>query len=102
MSEQLDLFPEMRPAIDRAREIIHGDREKTYGNPDKNFRAIAKMWTAYLESRLNLRHLPVELTGKDVCWMMNLLKTARAAHDLEYPDNPVDAIGYIANVERCK
>lgn len=100
--EQLELFPELSAtSLDKAKEIIYGDREGTYGSPDKNLKTIAKMWTAYLESRLNMRNLRVDLTPVDVCWMMNLLKTARAAHDSTHKDNEVDAIGYIALIERC-
>ena len=102
MAEQLELFPEFsQTLLDKAKEIIYGDREKTYGTPDKNLKTIARMWSAYLESRLNMRNLPVELNAVDVCWMMNLLKTARAAHDQSWGDNPVDAIGYLALTERC-
>lgn len=102
MTEQLELFPELsKTYLDKAKEIIYGDREKTYGTPDKNLKTIARMWSAYLESRLNMRNLPVELNAVDVCWMMNLLKTARAAHDQSWGDNPVDAIGYLALTERC-
>lgn len=102
MAEQLELFPEFsQTALDKAKEVIYGDREKTYGTPDKNLKIIAKMWSAYLEGRMNMRSLPVELNAKDVCWMMNLLKTARAAHDQTHDDNVVDAIGYVALTERC-
>lgn len=102
MAEQLELFPEFsRTVLDEARDIIYGDREKTYGSPDKNLRIIAKMWTAYLEGRLNMRSLPVDINAEDVCWMMNLLKTARASHDQGHPDNRTDAIGYLALSERC-
>lgn len=102
MAEQLELFPEFsQTVIDKAKEIIYGDREKTYGTPDKNLKVVARMWSAYLESRINMRNLPVELNAKDVCWMMTLLKTARAAHDQTHEDNAVDAIGYIALTERC-
>ena len=102
MAEQLELFPEFsQTVIDKAKEIIYGDREKTYGTPDKNLKTIARMWSAYIESRINMRNLPVELNAKDVCWMMALLKTARAANDQSHEDNAVDAIGYIALTERC-
>ena len=103
MEKQLELFPEFsRTVLDKAEDIVYGDREKTYGAPDKNLKTIAKMWTAYLESRLNMRSLPVPIVAADVCWMMNLLKASRASHDHTYEDNVVDAIGYLANVERCK
>lgn len=102
MAEQLELFPELsHNVLDKAKAIIYGDREGTYGRPDKNLKAIAKMWSAYIESKFNMRSLPHELTLEDVCWMMTLLKAARAAHDTSYEDNLVDAVGYLALIDRC-
>ena len=100
--EQLELFEKDRPAIDRARDIVYGDREQTYGAPDKNLKNIADLWNTYLRGRMNMRNLPVNLNAQDVCWMMTLLKAARAAHDQTHDDNVVDGIGYLANIDRCK
>lgn len=98
MSEQLKLFPD---AIDEARDIIHGDREKTYGSPARNLTAVAAMWQAYLEVLLD-KDSEFRLTAEDVCAMMSLLKAARFANDPTHRDNIVDAIGYWALIERCR
>ena len=83
-------------ALDEAKKIIYGDREKTYGKPSKNLDCIAKLWTAYLES-VGGR----ELENKDVAIMMVLLKAARLANDPYHLDSVVDICGYAALVERC-
>lgn len=106
MEEQLELFPELAPkaAIDQAREIIYGDREKTYGNPSRNLQAIAEMWNAYIGVKLDRAEREGDswfLNAKDVCALMSLLKAARFANSPDHVDNVVDAIGYWALVERC-
>lgn len=98
MNTQLELPLEEPSSIDKAREIIYGDREKTYGSPDKNLTAIATMWSAYMTSKFNIK---VDINAKDVCVLMSLLKAARFANDQTHSDNIVDAIGYWALIERC-
>jgi hypothetical protein len=85
--------------LDEAREIIYGDREKTYGSPDKNLCAIAGYWSNHLLTRFGVHH---EITGADVCIMMTLLKAARLGNDLTHRDSLVDAAGYLALLERIQ
>ena len=87
-----------KTAIDQAKEIIYGDREKTYGHPAKNLETIALMWSGYLSSKFDA---PVVLDAHDVCMMMPLLKIAREANHRN-DDNPVDIIGYAALTDRIK
>lgn len=106
MEEQLELFPVDYPAqretaLDSAKRIIYGDREKTYGSPARNLECVARMWSAYLDTKLSANAGKLAINSKDVCAMMNLLKTARFANDPEHIDNVVDGIGYWALVERC-
>lgn len=82
--------------LKEAHTIIYGDREKTYGHPSKNLKAIATMWTTYLQS-VGSR----SLTSQDVCVMMILLKGARLANDPAHRDSVVDICGYAALIERC-
>jgi hypothetical protein len=70
---------------DKAKEIIHGDREKTYGEPGKNLNVIAGMWSAYLCA---------DISAADVCNMMALLKIARLRNTPGHEDSMVDLIGY--------
>ena len=70
---------------DKAKEIIHGDREKTYGELGKNLNVIAGMWSAYLRA---------DISAADVCNMMALLKIARLRNTPGHEDSMVDLIGY--------
>lgn len=82
--------------LEEAKNIIYGDREKTYGKPSKNLDTIAQMWTAYVTSS-GL----TEFSAKDVAVMMVLVKAARLANDINHRDSIVDICGYAALIERC-
>lgn len=83
-------------AIDLAKEIIYGDREETYGHPSKNLVSISQLWTIYLHQKYGVN---VIVNAEDVCWMMNLLKMSRQMNSAKQ-DNIVDAIGYLALIDR--
>jgi len=85
--------------LDEAKEIIYGDREKTYGSPEKNLCAIAVYWSNHLYTRFGVY---LDITGSDVCVMMTLLKAARLGNDLKHRDSLVDAVGYLALLERIQ
>lgn len=81
-----------KSVLDEAKEIIYGDREKTYGHPSKNLKVIAKFWGEYIGTKLD---------AKDVAVMMILLKVARLRNDINHKDSIVDICGYAALIERC-
>lgn len=92
--------PEAKSSIlDEAKRIIYGDREKTYGSPDKNLTLIALLWAEYLDGKYGTAH---PLNVDDVCLMMVLLKVARLANDSEHRDSQVDLAGYVALMERVQ
>lgn len=76
-----------------ANEIIYGDREKTYGAPDKNLQLIADLWGPYLQRTV---------TVDDVCNLMILLKVARLRNQPTHKDSQVDICGYAALMERVQ
>ena len=78
---------------EKAKKIVYGDREKTYGDPGKNLRMIAGMWSAYLD---------IEITPEQVCDMMVQLKIARLKSSPYHEDSKVDIIGYTLLKERLK
>jgi hypothetical protein len=78
---------------DKARDIVYGDREKTYGHPSKNLKVVADLWSAYLSTQVN---------AQDVCNLMILFKVARLRNDPEHEDSKVDIIGYTLLMERLK
>jgi len=82
--------------LQEAHKVIYGDREKTYGRPDKNLTVIARMWDAYLGRPYGT------LSPLDVCNMMVLLKTARLANDPTHRDSLIDICGYAALSERVQ
>lgn len=92
--QKQDTKPESKTnCLGKARDIVHGDREKTYGDPGKNLRLIAQYWSA---------HTGITITETDVCIMMMLLKIARLRNDPEHDDSWIDIIGYAALKERIR
>lgn len=75
--------------LGEAAAIVDGSREADYGPPERNLGRIAGMWSAYLE---------VEITPRDVAWMMVQLKSSR---DRNRPkrDNLTDGAGYLRLAE---
>lgn len=101
-NKQLEPQPAQPPKsiLQEAHEIIFGDREQTYGSPDKNLQVIADFWTVHLRAR-GLVSQNEDLTINDVCGMMILLKQARLANNPTHRDSLVDIAGYAALQNVC-
>lgn len=84
--------------LTEAEEIIYGDREQTHGEPSKNLRAIAGIWTSILQSLLKD---DVRISEQLVCLMMAGLKLARASNKPSHREHALDTVGYMALMERC-
>lgn len=84
---------EREKLLDEAKAIVCGDRDQQYGKPEDSFYVIAKLWSAYMMSRLDER---------DVAMMMILLKVAREATGQSKRDNLIDIAGYAACAAECK
>jgi hypothetical protein len=76
-----------------AANVVEGSREKTHGQKERSFIAIAGAWNAYLAAR---RDPTAPITATDVCWMMNWMKTVRSVQGEFVRDHAVDAAGYAA------
>lgn len=74
-----------------ALEVINGERQDVYGDPEDSFALIAEYWNVYLRDQ---NHDFNDLDSKDVAYMMTLFKLAREAHQHKR-DNLVDAAGYL-------
>lgn len=85
--------------LDKAKEIIYGDRERTYGNPGKNLENISYFWNNYLSCKY--KSYP-HLVPEDICQMMILLKVARLMNDSTHLDSLIDICGYAALQERIQ
>ena len=73
--------------LDKAKTIINGERQGTYGEAEDSFSIIAQMWTAYLGK---------EIKSEDVANMMILMKVARNLSGVYKDDNWIDICGYAA------
>lgn len=73
--------------LDEAKRVITQDRADEYGDASENFKAIADMWSTYLD------HTLVEA---DVAAMMVLVKIARIKANHTHRDSWVDIAGYSA------
>lgn len=71
----------------KAKSIINGERQGTYGDAEDNFQTIANMWSAYLNT---------EILSEDVANMMILMKVARNSSGVYKDDNWIDICGYAA------
>lgn len=94
---------EAASVLERAQELIHGDREADYGDPKENMQCVADMWDAYLRGGIdndNADRIPV--TAHDVCAMLIMLKLARMQEKGYHDDGVVDVCGYGGLMERVK
>lgn len=78
--------------LKKAENVVNGDRDQTYGQPEDNFAVIADLWGAYKG---------VKFTRVDVSMMMSLLKIARIKSNPEKGDSYVDLAGYAACAAEC-
>ena len=74
-------------ALETAKAMITGDRERDHGAIENNFQAIADFWSCFLG---------VKITPAQAATMMALLKIARMKSNPKKDDHYVDAIGYCA------
>ena len=78
-----------RPEIlDKAKECVCGQREQDYGSPENNFKLIADLWNAYMQTDV--------FSPVDVAMMLGLLKVARIKSGTGTTDSFVDLAGYAA------
>lgn len=89
----LPLFEVTRAAksvLEEAHDLVNGDRQQSYGDAYESFDRIAKMWSAYLNTKLKGAE---RVTPKDVADMMILMKVSRSVTSSKR-DNWVDKAGY--------
>jgi hypothetical protein len=75
--------------LTEAAEILRGARQGDYGCPERNHKRIAALWSTYLDT---------DITPRQVCGMMVLLKLSRDANSPKR-DNAVDIAGYAQLME---
>ena len=84
-----------RALLQKAADIIDGDRNETYGKPESSFGTIATLWNEYLRV---VTTVPGDaLQPHDVAAMLALLKIARiAGSGGTHKDSWLDLAGYAA------
>lgn len=89
-SDAPEIEHETTRALDRAAEIVCGDRARDYGKPSENHARTARLWEGYLD-------LPVgTIDARDVCQLNILQKASRDRH-CRKRDNVVDQAGFAQN-----
>ena len=73
--------------LEKAIEVVNGQREQDYGKPENNLGAIAELWTDIFGCTFN---------SVDVCLAMIELKISRIKSGHATMDSFVDICGYAA------
>lgn len=81
---------------EEASRIVYGDREKTYDDPNRNFRKLAHMFQGVLDGKLKEG---ATITPNDVALMLICLKISRESFKPSR-ENRVDGIGYWLCLDR--
>ena len=71
--------------LNEAKNLVNGDRHKDYGDKTENHKNIAKLWSAYLDTKVE---------PHDVAIMMALLKMARTKLGAVSKDTYIDMAAY--------
>lgn len=71
----------------KAHDVINGQRQNAYGDPEDSFETIAKLWSVWTG---------VDLSAHDAAVMMALMKIARMKHGAGSQDSYTDCCGYAA------
>ena len=93
--------PDRAYILDMAKSIVTGEREKSYGKPEDNFRIIGEMWETYLRARCVTPDGGIDILPEDVAIMMAILKIARIASGNYKVDSYIDLAGYAACAGEC-
>lgn len=84
--------------IDRAKELVHGDRQADYGHPLDNHTATAGLWRIAVRRKYGV---DVPFDAEMVCHLNDLQKTSREMN-APHEDNLVDKIGYMENIDMIR
>ena len=82
--------------LTEADEIINGDRNVQYGDPNADFQRTADLWATYLHGTMERRDGELFIDKHDVAVMMILLKVSRLTWSQDKHDHWLDIIGYAA------
>jgi hypothetical protein len=77
--------------LDKAKELVSGDRNQKHGDKVSNHENIARLWTSYLQNKTKIN---IVVLPEDVANLMILLKVARTQAGEHNLDDYVDTCGY--------
>jgi|TARA_R110002124_G_scaffold114441_2_gene268966 hypothetical protein len=77
--------------LDKANELVNGQRAKDYGDAFDNHTRIAEGWNIIARSAYKTHF---EITEQHVVLMMDWVKTARLLTTMDHDDSWVDKCGY--------
>lgn len=80
-----------KPMLQRANELIGGDRQRDYGNKLQNFSQIAMLWQGTLAPKLQAAE---KITPEEVALCMMQVKIARLSKSPDHADSILDIAGY--------
>lgn len=83
-------LPYRAQVLEEARQLITGDRNKSYGSPTQNFQNTADLWTVQFQHKLKDGE---RFTASDIAQAQILLKMARMIAGPKR-DHWVDVAGY--------
>lgn len=97
-TEILDSYskPEKKNILEKANELINGDRQQDYAHPLDNFGRISAMWTAILKDKLKDGE---SISEEEHILCMLAVKIARLIHTPEHKDSIIDIAGYAGTYE---
>jgi len=84
--------------LEEANNIIHGDRQESYGTPWDNHGCTAVLVSTWLSRKYRK---DIVIDAEDVCFFNILQKVSREANS-HRRDNLIDIAGYTGNVEMIK
>jgi Domain of unknown function (DUF6378) len=95
-----------RALLMQAADLVDGDRNAQYGDPNQDFQRTATLWNTYLSGVAERKGLDVHTVEAlidtwDVGWMMQLLKASRSTVSPAKEDHYADAAGYAACAWHC-
>jgi len=84
--------------LEQAIRLTAVDRNKSYGNPEDNFKNIATLWSNYLTASTGIE---ITISPSDVAYMMIHMKLARLSTNPTHYDSVLDVAGYAACAADC-
>jgi hypothetical protein len=82
--------------LDKAKELVYGERNRVYGHPLRDFTKQAAMMSAVLASKLKEPISPQEIPLLMIC-----VKLSRLEQTPGHLDSLIDIAGYCATAEMC-